>query len=151
MMGSGVRISLAAPFPNAIKELYSKLLPYSSNRVGPMPNRYPYGVRSRFRRNVPGDLHRAGKADGASIRPSFGEFSDLRSKHMHLAQVRGPPMHDSAHGSSKYLSPFGCDPGASWCSIILGKGRRSRFLRCAPLRGAFGTTPVHCRCSFVHV
>ena len=29
-----------------------------------------------------------------------------------------------------------------------GNGRRSRLRRCAPLRGAFGTTPAHCRCSF---
>ena len=33
--------------------------------------------------------------------------------------------------------------GRLWCSIIPGSGRRSRLLRCAPLRGAFPTTPAH--------
>ena len=37
--------------------------------------------------------------------------------------------------------------GRLWCSIMPGSGRRSRLRRCAPLRGAFGATPDHCRCS----
>ena len=37
------------------------------------------------------------------------------------------------------------------CSIIPRSGRRSRLRRCAPLRGAFGAKPFHCRCSLSHV
>jgi hypothetical protein len=32
-----------------------------------------------------------------------------------------------------------------------GSGRRSRFHRCAPLRGAFPITPFHCICSLSQV